>query len=227
MGEHTVQTNPPGPRSEPWHAVWPVLLAGDAPALPTQSSAVAVDDEFDFLAEPAPAPAELVVTAGTPDPARLAALHQYPTSQAAHDVGRWLVDDLRLDRLDAAAVLWVAEVLGHVSLLDVPEHGPLLRLLQRGARSADPQLAVAAAHAIGQTRARAAQLAVVARLHADPQSLGHAGVDKALAALQVVADGRCVREMEAMLLERGAVLSDTHAWQARHIVQVIRRGGRK
>lgn len=213
---------------------WQLLLeAPVAPSQPVHAVTRALDDEFDFLAETVePAPAMQVVAAGSPDPARLARLAELDAdlttiaSELTLDAER-LRHDARLDALDPAALLYLCKVLVLLPGGVVSEHGALTRVLQRAARSPDPALVVAAADAIGHLHAHGAQLELIARLHADPTSLGHAGVDRVLAALKLVADGRCVRQMEALLVERGAVLSDVHAYQARHIVQVIRRAGRK
>jgi hypothetical protein len=207
---------------------WQALL--EAPPPPPQTLAAApalIDDEFDFLGEaPAPQPSAQTHMALTPQ--RLARMTEFAAQLSELvDVLGDLRDDPRLDRIDGAGALWLCRLLLLTPTPPLAEHGALLRLLQRAARSPDPELVVAAAEAILHLDARAAQLDLVARLHADPRSLGHAGVDRVLAALKQIADGRCVREMEALLVARGDELSDVHAWQARHIVQVIRRSGRK
>ncbi len=216
-----------------WPAFWDVLLAMPLPPHVATPIAAPLDDEFDFLAEPAQQPAPLPIADETvPNPARLAQLAVFEArlpylAQAVVPLQEALRDDRRLDRLDAAGALWLFRVLLLAPAAAVPEHGALLRVIQRSARSPNPTLVALAADVIAHLDARAAQLDLVARLHADPRSLGHAGVDRVLACLKQVADGRCVREMETLLVERGADLSDVHAWQARHIVQVIRRAGRK
>ncbi len=213
---------------------WQLVLDGTPPvSVATSPTPVAVDDEFDFLAEPTsapPKPSEAAVVG--PDPARVARLAELAASlpgvaQALAQSRQPLAQDGRLDRVDAAGAQWICRLLLQMPGATLEEHGPLVRLLQRSARSTDPELVVAAADAIRHLDARAAQLDLLARLQADPRSLGHAGVDRVLACLGQIADGRCVREMEALLVDRGAELSDVHAWQARHIVQVIRRSGRK
>ncbi len=218
-----------------WQHFWQLLLEAPLPAPPPPVAPISVplDDEFDFLAEPAAPPsAKRAPDSAVPDPQRLAQLAGLESVEAELVAAltqqfHTLRDDPRLDRVDAAGALWLCRLLVQGPVASLPEHGPLLRLLQRAARSPDPALVALAADAIGHLDARAAQLDLVARLHANPRSLGHDGVDRVLACLKTVADGRCVREMEALLVERGAELSDVHAWQARHIVQVIRRSGRK
>jgi len=57
--------------------------------------------------------------------------------------------------------------------------------------------------------------------------LVHEEIEKVLDCLAKVGDGRCVRGMERVLHERWQVLNEHQAWRGRHIVQSIRRGGRK
>lgn len=52
-------------------------------------------------------------------------------------------------------------------------------------------------------------------------------VDAILDYLAEHGDGRCVRPMEEALHENGRSLTEHQAWRARHIVQKIRRFGRK
>lgn len=214
-----------------WETFWHLMLAGDPPQMPQQKSLqVTLDAEFDFLAEqpeqaPEPQPGKLgkLLPDRLRDVAQLDAFMPHILEKEA----LLLLDDPRLDGVDAAGTLWLCRALLDVRGLQVTEHGALVRLLQRAVRAEEAELVMAAADAIGHLDARAAQLDAVARLHANPRALGHAGVDRLLACLKQVADGRCVRQMEALLLEHGDALSDVHAWQARHIVQVIRRSGRK
>jgi hypothetical protein len=51
--------------------------------------------------------------------------------------------------------------------------------------------------------------------------------DQVLAFLAKHGDGRCVRPMEEALHENGRKLTEHQAWRGRHIVQKIRRFGRK
>ena len=52
-------------------------------------------------------------------------------------------------------------------------------------------------------------------------------VDGVLQYLAELGDGRCVRPMEQVLVQASAALTEHQAWRARHIVQKIRRFGRK
>ena len=219
--------------SQPWQAFWQLLIAAPEPLAVARTAVAVLDDEFDFLAEPAaPAPIQSTAAAFVPRPERAAELDAFVAQnpdlpREASAMGSGLRDEAQLDRVDAAGALWLCRLILTMPAVALPENGPLVRLLQRAASSPDRDLVCAAADASAHLDARASQLALVARLHADPHSLGHAGIDRVLACLKQIADGRCVREMEALLVERGAELSDVHAWQARHIVQVIRRAGRK
>ena len=57
--------------------------------------------------------------------------------------------------------------------------------------------------------------------------LDRAGVERILDCLDAIGDGRLVRTMEEVLAARGTQLGEHHAWRARHIVQRIRRFGRR
>ena len=59
------------------------------------------------------------------------------------------------------------------------------------------------------------------------ENLDHDAVERVLDCLASVGDGRCVRGMERVLHERWQHLSEHQAWRGRHIVQSIRRCGRK
>ena len=206
-------------------------VAPRSPAVAQPDSATD-DGDWDFLSPPAPRPEAPTAAHAALDPERLAAFgplrRRLPALAAALGPEMaTLGDDGRLDRLDGAAAVVLCEALTLGEMVRLPEHGALVRLLQRAAAAEAPESVIAAAHAIAHLEARAAQLPLVARLRRGPAGLGHEGTDAILGCLKVVADGRCVREMEALLVERGAELSDAHAWQARHIVQVIRRAGRK
>jgi hypothetical protein len=108
----------------------------------------------------------------------------------------------------------------------IAEGGVVAGLVVAALRSEDGEFVVRAL-AEAQRRQLATlqvEIAAVLRRHA---SLGHDGVELALSALDALADGRVVREMEAVLAEHGPALSRHHAWRARHIVQRIRRAGRR
>ncbi len=59
------------------------------------------------------------------------------------------------------------------------------------------------------------------------EHLDHGDVERLLDCLAELGDGRCVRGMERVLHQRWQHLSEHQAWRGRHIVQLIRRGGRK
>jgi len=105
-------------------------------------------------------------------------------------------------------------------------HGPVSALLRRAVRCRDAEVALAAARSIAHLQVEEAQDDVALRLM-DLQSLDHSQQSALLDVLDALGDGRCVRAMEAMLAAVGPQLPDHHAWRARHIVQRIRRGGRR
>jgi hypothetical protein len=106
------------------------------------------------------------------------------------------------------------------------EGGAATRLLVAALRSAAPDLVAAALAEVERRGLSTLQVEVAACLRR-PEVLGHAGVEAALAVLDVLADGRVVREMEAVLAAHSDGLTQHQAWRARHIVQRIRRGGRR
>lgn len=138
-----------------------------------------------------------------------------------------LQQDQMLCGMDGDAAWILCSVLAQTTGLRSAENGPLVDLLRRAVRAADPELARQAVGAIAALSVAEAQVDVAERLLREAASLGHDGVEQALDCLEAIGDGRCVRTMEAVLLRHGALLSEPHAWRARHIVQVIRRGGRR
>lgn len=67
----------------------------------------------------------------------------------------------------------------------------------------------------------------LALLLAPAADRGFEAAEALLDALEALGDGRCVRAMEAALWAVGPRLPQHQAWRARHIVQRIRRGGRR
>ena len=217
-----------------WHRVWAALrLASDGAAAPQAGPA---DDDFDFLApEPEASPTQAAAPwerLSDPDSERgrevaEAALHL--DAAAAQLAPHW--PDLQrapaLAGLDADGAWLLCRLLGHAQAIECPGHNAVTALLNRAIASPSADLACAGLDAALRLRAREVQLAVAERLARGPQALGHGAVDRFLQFLEQHGDGRVVRTLEALLLEHGAALSDAHAWRARHIVQSIRRGGRK
>ncbi|MSP91878.1 MAG: hypothetical protein EXR79_08790 [Myxococcales bacterium] len=104
---------------------------------------------------------------------------------------------------------------------------PVAAALALRVASADPQQAVAAVAEATRLRLATVQALVAERLACAPAAFGHAGVDAFVAYFDALGDGRCVRGLEAVLADHALALSEAHAWKLRHIVQRIRRFGRK
>jgi len=137
-----------------------------------------------------------------------------------------------LARLDGDATWLLCRALAATQKVDVAEHGTLATLhlatlLRRAVASSDPEVAVQAARAIAVLRVSEAQEAVAQRLLQGLAELGRERVEHLLDCLEAIGDGRCVRTMEAVLHRHSLALDDHHAWRARHIIQVIRRAGRR
>lgn len=71
------------------------------------------------------------------------------------------------------------------------------------------------------------QAEVVELLTGRLDEMGHGDIEHVLDCLAAIGDGRCVRGMERLLVQGWQSLSEHQAWRTRHIIQVIRRGGRK
>jgi hypothetical protein len=132
-----------------------------------------------------------------------------------------------LERLDGDATWLLCRALVATSGLRCTEHGTVALLMRRAVLSSDPEVAVEAAGAIQALDVREAQADVAERLLSNPTMLGRERVERLLDCLEAIGDGRCVRTMEAVLHRHGLTLDDHHAWRARHIVQSIRRAGRR
>ncbi len=178
-----------------------------------------------------------------------------PTIAALDDAlaGAWAAaeGDGTLDHPAAlAGVVGALEVGGEaVAGADAGALLPIVRLLRRASATAGPQAALAPSGTLVRALAaalaaddgalqleslavvRSRRLAVlqveVAALLERPALIGHDGVEATLDALGELADGRVVRRLEATLAARPAGLSEHQAWRARHVVQKIRRGGRR
>ena len=91
----------------------------------------------------------------------------------------------------------------------------------------DLPAALAAVDTIAERSVAALQVPVARLLYDRSQHLQFAQIERILDCLATVGDGRCVRVMEAVLHERHFQLTEHQAWRARHIVQRVRRAGRK
>ena len=100
---------------------------------------------------------------------------------------------------------------------------PLLDQLQHESKT-ERTAAVSSIHEAGLA---ALQDRVCAALHEQSNAKDAAFVDAVLAYLDEHGDGRCVRPMEEALVANGPLMTERQAWRARHIVQKIRRFGRK
>jgi hypothetical protein len=105
--------------------------------------------------------------------------------------------------------------------------GPVSTLLRRAVSARDEQTWRNASKVIAKWRVTEAQSDVADQLGRCAARGDATAVDLLLDCLQAVGDGRCVRTMESVLAEHGHKLGDHQAWRARHIVQVIRRSGRR
>ena len=154
--------------------------------------------------------------------------------QALIDMARqqplhWLRDP-RLPDIDGEAtwlLLQLVVALPRPSADTIGEHGPLSQLLERALQSPELPMALAAVRAAEWTAMRGLQATVAGRFHRNLTRLDAESRTSYLDCLQAIGDGRCVRPLEALLADCGTLLDDHQAWRTRHIVQVIRRAGRK
>ena len=111
---------------------------------------------------------------------------------------------------------------------DAPDTVPAdLKEVVGALNSDDPATVIGAITAVREGGLAQLQDRVAAAMERLGGALGDDGIDAALDCLDELGDGRCVRPMEAFLHAHGAGLSGNRAWRARHIVQRIRRFGRK
>lgn len=210
--------------------VWAWLWTGAVLPAP-QAPAVALDDDLDFLQAPEPVEQQIQPLLAMD---RSAVRWAEATAWLATEPGLpadWPTHarDARWPHVDAPAAWlacqWWLQVADPLTVRGAA-HGPVSELLRRAVRCADAELALCAAQTIAHLRVEEAQEDVALRLM-EPASLDHLQQSALLDVLDGLGDGRCVRAMEAMLAAVGPQLPDHHAWRARHIVQRIRRGGRR
>ena len=94
-------------------------------------------------------------------------------------------------------------------------------------RADELEVAMSAVETVAQQSLLGLQQAVAELLYHRSADLDFAQIEQILDCLAAIGDGRCVRVMESLLHERHFDLSEHQAWRARHIVQKIRRAGRK
>lgn len=132
----------------------------------------------------------------------------------------------RLRQADVGALQHIFALLGLLDGVVVHDSGPVAAALVAGLRSEDIKLRRSALALVRKFGLRSLQRDIAGLLDA-PAELGHDGIEATLDALAELADGRVVRRLEEVLATRGPELSQHQAWRARHIVQVIRRAGRR
>lgn len=205
------------------------LTAG---AQPVDALTSALDEEdLDFLCE-------------TPDVSRpLLALRRDEASPGRRAEARDLLERAGATRLAELWPKWQADsrlagldypgallALRAVLELDHPQtqsHGALAQLIERALNSGDVELGTLAAQASARLGLSELQETITQCLQRHCLDLQPQARALFFDALETLGDGRCVRAMEAFLAHCADQLSDHEAWRARHIVQVIRRGGRR
>lgn len=188
-------------------------------------------DDLDFLDDVAPAaPHWPPLTRQEAHQGREAQARQWLIPESAQAIAAsanvWWHDP-RLPGIDADAAQVVLTALAQYADRQAQAHGPISLLIQRVLQGSDVQLACLASRAAVQLRLSEVQEALAQQLAHNSEQLGPAGRGEMLGALEELGDGRCVRAMEAFLAQWSSRLQDHEAWRARHIVQVIRRGGRR
>jgi hypothetical protein len=208
---------------------WAWLLVGATALAPSEVSQL-VEDDLDFLdAGPAEPPVQV--------PLRRAESERWHGARAlahgllADELGSQVLSqqaDPRLADLDEAAAWWLLRALADRPGVVLAERGELARLTQRALLSHEIDVVTQACRVVLQAPLPHLQPELVTALQHLIAAMAPAeAIDVALQALELVGDGRCVRPMEALLADRPTGWSDHQAWRARHIVQVIRRGGRR
>ncbi len=206
--------------------LWTWLVAG-AHASASQSGPPSLADDMDFLDEDLAPPQ-------APQPLRPASEERWwqadQWGEAGDQVGILLdhqAEALVAD-LDEAAACWALRALVTLPAGHLTERGHLAELVQRSLLSERAELLGLACRVVPAAGLGHLQEGLVAALHRLVQRAAAAEqIDGALQALEQVGDGRCVRPMEALLAEHLTGWSEHQAWRARHIVQVIRRAGRR
>lgn len=139
---------------------------------------------------------------------------------------KWQADS-RLAGLDYPGALLALRAVLELDHPQTQSHGALAQLIERALNSGDVELGTLAAQASARLGLSELQETVTQCLQRHCRDLQPQGRSLFLDALETLGDGRCVRAMEAFLAQCAGQLSDHEAWRARHIVQVIRRGGRR
>lgn len=178
-------------------------------------------DDLDFLAGPAAAEVPPAVRLPPGHPRRLAGEALASKVQPADLLP--LLGDPRIQRADGEALAIVC-----VAALGAGGAGAAwAAALTRAVQSPDLALALLGAAAVAELGLAALQEPFAACFGRHLPALNRDDRAKFLDFLEHHGDGRCVRGLEQALAQHGALLDDAQAWRARHIVQVIRRAGRK
>lgn len=190
-----------------------------------------IDAELDFLLELEEAPPQLPpLTGALASAPRMAELAELIASGAAQRLAAlgpaWLADP-RLAAVDApGAELALRAALALPAGID-GDRGPLSQLVARALQSGNAALSTAAVQLTLRLCLGDLQESIAECLQRNSPDLTPTQRSLFLDALEALGDGRCVRAMEAFLAARAGLLLDHEAWRARHIVQRIRRGGRR
>ena len=207
-----------------WANFWQFVVEGATP-LPAALIASVVDD-LDFLAEPVTAVATnapLQRAAAGSDRAQHADRFAPDVLAAAAPAG-W-ADAPQLATVDGEAALALFGVVAAGAPAE--EHSVVAQLAAAAIAAGELSIADAAVVAMAHAPWPALQVAAAERFGRDLPVLPGPMRTRWLDALARVGDGRCVRPLEAAMAAHGQHLDDHQAWRVRHIVQVIRRGGRK
>lgn len=205
------------------------LTAG---AQPVDALTAATDEEdLDFLAEtPDVSRPILPLRRGDASPERSAEaldlLENAGAIRLAELWPKWQADS-RLAGLDYPGALLALRAVLELDHPQTQSHGALAQLIERALHSGEVELAALAAQASARLGLSELQETITQCLQRHCRELQPQGRSLFLNALETLGDGRCVRAMEAFLAQCAGQLSDHEAWRARHIVQVIRRGGRR
>jgi hypothetical protein len=201
-------------------------------AQPADALTSAQDEEdLDFLSEtPDVSRPVLPLRRGDASPERSAEARDLLENAGATRLAalwpKWQADS-RLAGLDYPGALLALRAVLDLDHPETQSHGALAQLMERALHSGDVELGALAAQASARLGLSELQETITQCLQRHCQDLQPQGRSLFLDALETLGDGRCVRAMEAFLAHCAGQLSDHEAWRARHIVQLIRRGGRR
>ena len=141
---------------------------------------------------------------------------------------RTLTGDPRLAAIDGEAVLLLCSLaLAEPATATLSGAALQANVLPRALAAPDQYIMQTAAATVAELRLLGLQAEFAAALGRHLATISRDDRAKMLDFLEQHGDGRCVRPLEALLAQYGALLDDGQAWRARHIVQIIRRDRRK